>query len=395
MTYEQIKKNILKYVRINGSFTIPQIAGLSGYSMTTISKHVDTMMKEGLLQIVDFEKSGRKGRRAQLFTVRPDSFFFLGVDVKNNGLEIGLMDFAMNMVRVESNPSYYIENTYENFDRVCCFVEDFISSLGIDKEKISGINFNFGGRVDSKAGTSASLFNFEETRETPLAELLGERLGVRTFIENDTKAMAYGEYIAYGAKWQNVLFVNMSWGLGLGIILGGELYYGSNGYSGEMGHMHAYDNNILCHCGKKGCLETEVSGQAIERKLITRIRAGESSILSGKVRSGEKITLDDIIEATEKEDPLCIEIVSQTASELGKHLAGMVNLFNPDCIIIGGKLARISSFYFLQQVSVAVKLYSLKLISRNVPVLTGKLGDRSGVVGACMTAHDRVICQDR
>lgn len=394
MTLENIRWTILKYVMAHDGFTIPQIAELTGYSMTTISKHVDAMVTEGLIQITDLEKSGRKGRRASIYTARPEYKYYLGIDIKNYGLEIGLMDFAMGMVQIESHPDYVFENSYNNLDTVCRMVQEFIDSLPISRDKIAGANFNFGGRVDSKSGTSASLFNFEDTRDTPLAELLGERIGLRALIENDTKAMAYGEYVSYGCQWPNVLFVNVGWGLGLGIIINGELYHGRNGYSGEMGHMHAYDNNILCQCGKKGCIETEVSGQALQRKIVAHIRSGEASILSGKVRSGGRITMEDIIEATEREDPLCIENVSRMANELGKHLAGMINIFNPDCIIIGGKLASTSSYYFLQQVSVAIRHYSLKLMSRNVPVLTSKLGESSGVIGACMMAHDRIIFGD-
>lgn len=101
-----------------------------------------------------------------------------------------------------------------------------------------------------------------------------------------------------------------------------------------------YNNNILCHCGKKGCIETEVSGRAIHRKLIERINNGESSVLSRKVRKGAVITTNDIIEAAEREDPLCIELISQTGTELGHQLAGLINLFNPEIIIIAATWRR-------------------------------------------------------
>jgi predicted NBD/HSP70 family sugar kinase len=252
-----------------------------------------------------------------------------------------------------------------------------------------GITFNLSGRVNTEKGTSASLFNFEETKETPLSQLLTERFGKEVFIMNDTKAMAFGEYLNLNDRYKNMLYINAGWGLGLGIVINGELYYGKDGYSGEFGHNPGYNNNILCHCGKKGCIETEVSGSAISRKIIERIRKGESSVLSDIVETKEALTPKDIIGAVEKEDPLTIDIVSQTGNELGRHLAGLLNIFNPEIIVIGGSLSCIPSVYFLKQIEVTIYKYSLRLMSQNVPIVYSTLGNNAGVIGACMVARSR------
>ena len=119
----------------------------------------------------------------------------------------------------------------------------------------------------------------------PLTDLLSERLKIPVFIENDTKAMAYGEYASKERSgYENVIYVNVGWGLGLCLIVNGEIYYGKDGYSGEFGHVHMYNNNIMCHCGKKGCIETELSGSAICRKLIERIHTTRRR--SFRARSG-------------------------------------------------------------------------------------------------------------
>ena len=107
--------------------------------------------------------------------------------------------------------------------------------------------------------------------------------------------MTYGEYmkgVVQGEK--NILFVNMAWGLGLGIIIDGNLYYEKSGFSGEFGHFCMFENEVLCHCGKKGCLETEASGSAFHRILIERYREGSNTILAGKLDSGEEISLGDL-----------------------------------------------------------------------------------------------------
>ena len=389
--YSRAKAAILKYVMLRGQFTIPEIVELTGFSTTSIAKYVNTMKEEGLISILSYKESNEKGRRAIIYGIQHDSCFFLGVEVRAFELNIGLMNFLGEIVESRHIPEFTYENTRENLEQACDYVSDFLSSLSdIPSDKIKAACISLSGRVNSRLGTSASLYNLEELRDSSLAEMLSEKFRMPFFVENDTKAMAMAEYMANGSEgWKDVLYVNISWGLGLGIILNGELYYGKDGYSGEMGHMYSYNNNILCHCGKKGCMETEVSARAIQRKLTERIRNGEASILSGKIKRGETVTADDIISATEKEDSLCIELVSSTGTELGKQLAGLINLFNPEAIIIGGKLSKVSPFYFLQYVSLAIKQYSLKLISKNVPVLTSRLGDLAGITGTCMIARDR------
>ena len=391
-TYDFVKETILRRVKGEGRFTVPSIAEEMGLSTTTVAKQLSALREEIPIDEIELEDSGHKGRKAIIYGIRADSRYFLGIDIKNVGLAIGMMDFTGNIIKKGVDYSYSFENSHENMNLICNKISAFLDRLTPeDRAKVSGVGFNIGGRVDSMRGTSASIFNFEETQDTPLADLLSEVIGLPVVIENDTKAMAYAEYVAYGSQWSDVLYVNIGWGLGMGIIIGGRMYYGANGYSGEMGHMRVYDNNSLCHCGKKGCLETEVSMMAIARKLQERIQKGETSILSQKVRLGEKIDARDILDAAEKEDQLCIELISETGKELGKQLAGIINLFNPGCIIIGGQLAKVSPFYFQQQVELSVKQHSLKLMNRNLTILSSKLGDDAGITGACLLARDRLF----
>jgi len=108
-----------------------------------------------------------------------------------------------------------------------------------------------------------------------LSSIIESKINVKTYLENDTRAMTYGEYNCGIVKnEQEILFINISWGLGMGIICKGNLYYGKSGYSGEFGHAPLFNNDILCQCGKRGCLETEVSGWALERKIKDKLRSG-------------------------------------------------------------------------------------------------------------------------
>ena len=178
---------------------------------------------------------------------------------------------------------------------------------------------------------------------------------------------------------------------GIGIIIDGKIYTGKSGFSGEFGHINVFDNEILCHCGKKGCLETEASGSAIYRILQERIKNGECSILSNRTNNQElPLTLDEIISAVNKEDLLCIEIVEEIGQKLGKQIAGLINIFNPELVIIGGTLS-LTDDYIAQPIKTAIRKYSLNLVNQDSAITVSKLKDKAGVVGACMLARSRMF----
>ena len=189
---------------------------------------------------------------------------------------------------------------------------------------------------------------------------------------------------------KDIIFVNVSWGLGIGIIIDGKIYKGKSGFSGEFGHVNAFDNEIICHCGKKGCLETEASGSALHRTLLERILKGENSILSNRINMENPLTLDEIIAAVNKEDLLCIEIVEEIGQKLGKQIAGLINIFNPELVIIGGTLS-LTGDYITQPIKTAVRKYSLNLVNKDSAITTSKLKDKAGIVGACMLARSRMF----
>ena len=152
-----------------------------------------------------------------------------------------------------------------------------------------------------------------------------------------------------------------------------------------------FDNEILCHCGKKGCLETEASGSALHRILLERIANGESSILSERIKKKkEALTLDEIIAAVNKEDLLCIEIVEEIGQKLGRQIAGLISIFNPELVIIGGTLS-LTGDYIIQPIKTAIRKYSLNLINKDATVTISKLKDKAGVIGACMLARSRMF----
>lgn len=383
-----VKKRIITHYIYNGSSTITDLSKELDLSIPTVTKFISEMCEDGYINDYGkLETSG--GRHPSLYGLNPESGYFIGVDIKKFAVNIGLINFKGDMMELKMNIPYKFGNTPEAMEELCTLISSFIKKTKVNTEKILNININISGRVNPESGYSFSLFNFSEC---PLAEVLTEKIGYQVCIDNDTRAMTYGEYLQGCVKGEkNIIFVNVSWGLGIGIIIDGKIYTGKSGFSGEFGHINVFDNEILCHCGKKGCLETEASGSAIYRILQERIKNGECSILSNRTNNQElPLTLDEIISAVNKEDLLCIEIVEEIGQKLGKQIAGLINIFNPELVIIGGTLS-LTDDYIAQPIKTAIRKYSLNLVNQDSAITVSKLKDKAGVVGACMLARSRMF----
>ena len=211
------------------------------------------------------------------------------------------------------------------------------------------------------------------------------------FIENDSRAMAYGEYIAGVVKGEkNILFLNVAWGLGMGIIVDGKLSYGKSGFSGEIGHFPLLENNQVCHCGKIGCLETGASGSAVYRIFMEKLKEGRASVLSEMHARGERIHIEDIIDAMQEEDVLAIEVIEEIGTVLGRAIAGLINIFNPELIIIGGNVASAKEYLLLPAKS-AIQKHSLNIINSDTSIKLSKLGKKAGSIGSCMLSRSKFL----
>lgn len=382
-----LKINIIRYYINNGENTLAELGREMDLSVPTVTKLVSELIDDGF--VVDFGKQETNGgRRPNKYGVNPDSGYFMGVDMKTTYINIALINFNGTVVASNYEIPFHQENTQENLDRLCDIINNFVAHLTVPKEKILSVGINISGRVNTETGHSYSIYFFNEK---PLSEIFHERLGLLVTIDNDSRAMGYGEFMSGSVKGErNVLFVNVGWGLGLGIILDGKLYYGKSGFSGEIGHMSVFDNEIICHCGKKGCLETQASGSYIHRSLLTKIAEGNSSILQKKIAKGNELLLEDIIDATLKGDMLCIELVEEVGNTLGKQIAGLINLFNPELVVIGGTVA-LTGDYLLLPIRSAIKKYALNLVSKDTSLKISKLGESAGVIGACMLARKKML----
>ncbi len=174
-------------------------------------------------------------------------------------------------------------------------------------------------------------------------------------------------------------------------MINSHLYYGKSGFAGEFGHIPLFNNEIICKCGKKGCLETEASGQALLRLFKEKVAQGSStSIITQQKLQIDDIILDDIIKAVQYDDVLSIELIAQIGEKLGRGIALLINIFNPELVILGGSLAATGEYIRLPILS-AINKYSLSLVSSDTQLKFSKLGEKAGVMGACLLVRNRLL----
>ena len=301
---------------------------------------------------------------------------------------MALINFKGDVINIEMKVPFKQDNTMDCVDRLAEEIRRFISSLSVDTNKILNVCVGMSGRVNPNIGCNYTRLNFGE--EHPISALLAERLHLNVCIDNDSRAMAYGEFIKRSDGCpRNLIFINVNWGLGMAIIVDGKMYDGMSGFSGEFGHNYGYDNQQICECGKKGCIETEVSCSALYRKFIERVRAGENSVLTQE-KPIDEITVDDIISVVKREDVLAIELVEEIGAKLGRHVSDLINIFNPEQVIIGGELSRAGN-YLLPPIISAVRRYTLNLMYPSADIVLSELQDKANAIGSALLARSKLF----
>ena len=381
---EKNARRILARLIEKGGSTLPELADTLDISIGTVTKEIASLQQEGLVR--DTGKiDTNSGRKPRLYDLNPEAGYFAGIDLNDKYVSLAIIDMAGNTVRQRTNVAYKLENTTAALHRLAEIVHEHKLRIPQYLGKIKRMCVNIPGRINIRSGYSHTNFNFTDR---PLTDILTGAFGIPASICNDTMAMAYAEFMkCCRPDEQNVIFINANWGLGAGLILNGRPYFGKSGYSGEFGHIHIFENDIICRCGKKGCLETEVSGMALRRKLTERIRHGESSIISDRVlQSDSPLSLEEITDAVHREDALCIDAIDEIGTLLGVQVASMINIFNPDVVIIGGELA-MTGDYLLQPLKTSVSKHVLNRVREDTVIRTSQLGEDAGVLGGCLMAR--------
>ena len=275
-------------------------------------------------------------------------------------------------------------------DRMLSVVDHLLGVSDMEPPQLHSVSLAAAGAIDFERGVVTSSPNLPGWQNVPLRDMVKRKYQVKTFLLNDASAAALGEHeFGVGRGISNLIYLTVSTGIGGGIIIDGKLYLGPSGSAGEIGHMTIDVNGPQCSCGNIGCLEVLASGMAIARETVRRIRGGErsslSELLGGKI---ENITAEQVGMAAQSGDSLAMEVIHRAASYLGMGMVNLVNIFNPEMIVVGGGVAQMGDL-LLDPARRVVETRAFKLPSKAVSIVPAHLGDEAGVMGAAVFAFQQ------
>jgi glucokinase-like ROK family protein len=268
--------------------------------------------------------------------------------------------------------------------------QELIRKSGIELKKLVGVGISMPGLVDSKEGNNHTYLL--TAGEESLQQLLEEQFGKPVFLQNDAKSAALAEYrfgLAHGQR--DVLVLSMDWGIGMGVILDGKLRSGASGFAGEFGHIPLVDGGALCHCGKRGCLETVASGSAIVRIAKAGIQAGQHTMLSQlPAEQVANLQPEHVYEAAHQGDQFAINTLAEVGTNLGKGIAILTQLFNPELIILGGEVAPAKQF-ILPNIQQAINTYCMAQLRERTSLVVSELGNNAVILGSVATVMENIF----
>jgi glucokinase-like ROK family protein len=379
---------IIKYLYLNGSKTNAEICRHLKISAPKSFAILNDLTNTGLI-----EKKGRGvsigGRKPDLFGIKDNSLYLLGIEMDRYKTKIAVFNNNNENITEVHTFSIPLDNDIKTAEKIFEYGSQVIKSSGIDPSKLIGIGISAPGLIDSQKGINYTYLNYGKKS---IRDILQSKFNRPVFIENDAKAAALAEYrfgLAKGKK--DVLVILLDWGIGLGLILDGKLYRGTSGFAGELSHIPMIEDGLLCHCGKHGCLETVASGTTLARLAKEGIKSGKSSILNRLTdKDLDKIETKQIVDAAKNGDQYAINILSEVGFNLGKGISILIQLYNPELIILGGRIAEAEQ-YITTPIQQSLNIYCMRQLSEHTSIVVSEMGQNIGIMGAVAVAMEKVF----
>ncbi len=379
----QIRRNlILRALLDYGPKSLTDLAKITGMTLPVVSRTVSVLRREKLVIEPREKDTVQAGRPPSMVKLNGKAGFLLGIDIGRLFTNFIILDLETRIVSDTRRKSIPLSNDIGIIDELEKEIKVVLSLAGVEWSKLLGIGISLPGMVKGKEGLGETYFNFGDA---PAREILSRRFDKPVHIEHDLEAMAFGERWFGAAKdVKNALCVNVGWGLGLGMILDGKVFYGEEGYAGEFGHIQVVRNGELCYCGKRGCLETVASGRAITKIARDRITKGASTIIVSEHKlTPDEIDTEAVVKGAARGDEFSIELLEDAGRYLGAGIAMLINLLNPALVILGGGIPTAAPS-FLESVRAGAKKQSLVPLNRNVKFAVSSLGNKAGALGVAV-----------
>jgi predicted NBD/HSP70 family sugar kinase len=378
-----------------GEISRAELAEKTNLVPSYISSIVRRLQDKGWILEGSHVPSGRGRRRVRLY-LNPDLAHLIGIEIGRVNTRIVVSDFLGHVLSFKKVPSevsrgeQFLLGAIHQEIRRCLSQDDKIRAIGVAHS----------GVIDHVSGTVLFWPRVEGWHEVPLEKILENEYGLTVVVEDSVRTAAMAEQrFGLGRGKGDFAYVDAGVGIGSAIFVDGRLYFGRNGLAGELGHTTIDEDGELCSCGNRGCLEIYASGAAVVSHVRHGLEQGVASSLA-ELRGDNfaNLSLEMIAQAAAGDDRLCASMLEEAGTHLGTALASMVNLLNPERIVLGGALPRVAKASLLDPLLRSLKSRAFPGSVSQLEVVVSELGEEGAAVGACLLVATRIIqdlCKDK
>ncbi|HAR36798.1 MAG TPA: hypothetical protein DCR87_07870 [Acidobacteria bacterium] len=332
------------------------------------------------------------GRRPKLLRLAAADNYIIGIDLGTTNIYGVLADLNASIIHEEKRPTKLEEGFFSIMDQTAEIIDLLSQKTAEKKKRLCGIGMAVAGLINKNRNMVEFSPNFH-WQDVDIIGTLGQRFSLPIYFDNVTRVMALGE-LCYGVgkQYKNFVFINIGYGIGAGIIIDGQPLLGAVGMAGEFGHITVdKDSNTQCDCGNFGCLEALASGQGIARAARNELKKGaQSNLLEMCGGDINKVTAEMVAEAAKKGDSLAWNIFSQAAEYIGLGISALINLFNPEVVVLGGGVIQAGEILF-DNVRKTISARALNRSARGVPLLPATFGLKAAAMGAVSLVMNKLL----
>lgn len=373
---------VLDIIRRGGKVSRTDLAKRSALTKPTVSAIVEDLLARGIVHEVGYGKTvGGGGRRARLLEFNDASAAYVGLRFGVRSTGVGIADARGGLRAIREIPSA-LGDPERGIAEALSLVDDLLREANVPREKLQAAGVAVPGLVSQSSGLVELAPNLH-WKQVPVGSIVRQALDLPVAVVNDTHAGALAEgRCGAGRGVKSFVWVYVGTGVGAGIVIDGQVFHGHAGFSGEIGHCPVVLDGPECSCGLKGCLEAVASGWAIGHAAERAVEAGESTLLANRSRP---LDARAVAEAASAGDAVAQRILSEVGSYIGMGISTLVNLLDPEMIVLGGGVMSAAD-HIIQAARESMSKHTLR--GAGVRIVPGALGDRVGLIGALMSAMD-------
>jgi glucokinase-like ROK family protein len=376
---------VLDIIRRGGKVSRTDLAKRSALTKPTVSAIVEDLLARGIVQEVGFGKTvATGGRRARLLEFNDASAAYLGLRFGVHTTMLAIADARGEVRAIKETPTIP-DDPHAAVRAALLLLDEALEEAGLPRERLQSVGVTVPGMVDTRSGTVAFAPNLGWS-DVPIRAMLQQALDLPVVVHNVTNSGALAEGRVGAAKGaRSYVWVYVGHGVGAGIVIDGQLFSGTKGFSGEIGHCPIVDDGPLCSCGLRGCLETLASGKAIERIAAEAARGSEATSLASHQGPFDAAV---VLEAARSGDAVAQRILREVGQHLGVGLSYLINVLDPELVVLGGRVMEAADF-ILDGARASMARHTLR--GSKVEVVASTLGDRAGLMGSVLSAMDQAV----